>query len=451
MIRPTWKDALAAVVAAANQVNLGRVPGVVSVVDLARLRRLRVAAAAVTLLFTLGAFDQLKTPALPTPARAAASVEEIADRLRGRLDDDVTYAHYVALPDTPFLAWCWPKNMEARMPPDGVPAYSGELLSPEIVEPLKVRFWITSPEAAVRAVAAARRGTEECGHSSSDEFVLKDVAGFDQWGWRGMQALITTDAWTEEGDSGAQATIVAARGGLLAEVTWAWPFEAGGEPARHVLLQGAMSATSVLAAIGGDPALPAPAAAMAPSASAAMAAALPPPSAYGKDMMSWPAPWDDPRSHELVCGDSFFEQNAYDGAPAVTRRLIGEVSVREDVLFLPDEHVAEQARTRPLNWGGSCLSDEGKQPYSINPRLEAFTRGPWTGEIKTFAVRRPDPPHRPKDNFRRSVAHVAMGVRRGTTMVYLRWQGPAGTDPAAALRAGRAALIRTLDRLPSGG
>ncbi|GAA3626653.1 hypothetical protein GCM10022419_135120 [Nonomuraea rosea] len=167
-------------------------------------------------------------------------------------------------------------------------------------------------------------------------------------------------------------------------------------------------------------------------------------------MTSWPGAWDGPLSHELVCRDSFFEQNAYDGAPAVTRRLIGEVSVREDVLFLPDEHSAEQARTQPLNWSGSCLSGEDLA-HSINPRLEPFTRGPWTGEIKTFAIWRPDPPPRPKGTNRHSVAHVAMGVRCGVTMVYLRWRGPAGTDPAAALRAGRATLIRTLDRLPSGG
>lgn len=34
--------------------------------------------------------------------RAAASVEEIADRLHEYLDDDVTYAPYVTLPGTPF-------------------------------------------------------------------------------------------------------------------------------------------------------------------------------------------------------------------------------------------------------------------------------------------------------------------------------------------------------------
>ncbi|GAA4923249.1 hypothetical protein HD597_000379 [Nonomuraea thailandensis] len=64
---------------------------------------MRIAAAAITLLFTLGVFDQLKTPALPMPAQAAASVEEIADRLHHYLNDDVTYAPYVTLPGTPLL------------------------------------------------------------------------------------------------------------------------------------------------------------------------------------------------------------------------------------------------------------------------------------------------------------------------------------------------------------
>ncbi|MGN9840016.1 hypothetical protein ACTMTI_18000 [Nonomuraea sp. H19] len=423
--------------------------------DLARLRRLRIAAAAVTLLFTLGVFDQLKVPALPMPARAAASVEEIADRLRGHLDDDVTYAPYVTLPGTPLLAWCWPESIETRMPPEGVPAYSGKLLPPEMGAALEVRFWITSPEAAVSAVAAASRGTEECGRSGND--VLKDVADFNQWGWLGVQALVTTDAWTEDGDPGAGVTIVAARGGLLAEVTWAWPFEVDGEPDPHVLLQGTVSATSVLATVGGDPARPLPAATTTRSALAAMAAALPPPSVYGKDMVSWPRPGDGPLSHELVCQDSFFEQNAYDGAPAVTRRLIGEVSVREDVLFLPDEQSAEEARVRPLTAGSGVATDNGAKPcdsedsrsYSIAPRREPFTRGPWTGEIEIFAVGRPDLLRQPFDHD--SVAQVAVAVRHGSTMVYLRWQASDRADPAAALRAGRAALTRTLDRLPTGG
>ncbi|MGV9382862.1 hypothetical protein ACWDRB_44085 [Nonomuraea sp. NPDC003707] len=58
---------------------------------------------------------------------------------------------------------------------------------------------------------------------------------------------------------------------------------------------------------------------------------------------------------------------------------------------------------------------------------------------------------RPKGTYRPSVAHVAVGGRHGTTMVYLRWQGPVGTDPAAALRTGQAAIMHTLDRLPVGG
>ncbi|MFG6192277.1 hypothetical protein [Nonomuraea sp. JJY05] len=135
-------------------------------------------AAVITLLFTLGVLYQLMTPILPKPARAAASVEEIADRLRAFLDEDDAYAPYVTSPGTPLLAWCWPESIETRMPPEGVPAYSGKLLPPEMDEPLEVRFWIASSETAASAVASASRGTEECGRSDGD--VLKDVAAFNQ-------------------------------------------------------------------------------------------------------------------------------------------------------------------------------------------------------------------------------------------------------------------------------
>ncbi|MEV0313104.1 hypothetical protein [Nonomuraea fuscirosea] len=415
--------------------------------DLARPPGTRIAAAAITLLFSLGVADQLKSPALPAPAAAATSVEEIADRLRRHLDDDATRAPYVTPPDAPLLAWCRPQGVDTRTPPEGVPAYSGELLLPELEQPLRVRFWLTSPEAAAGAVTAARRGNGECDRPGRD--ALQDVAGFDRLGWRGVRALVAMDAW-DDGEPGAVATIVAARGGLLAEVTWTWPFEVGAGPGRQVLLQGTASATSVLGAVGGDPAGPAPATATR-SASARMAAALPPASSYGEDMTLWPAPGAGPRSHERVCGDPSHEQNAHAGAPAVTRRLIGGVSVREDVLFLPDEHSAERARARPLGWDGSCSSDEDEPSYSVDPRLDPFTSGPWAGQIRTFAVRYPEPPPRPKGAFRRSVAHVAVGVRHGTTVVHLRWQGPAGTDPAAALRTGRTTLMRTLARLPAEG
>lgn len=423
-----------------------------TVADLAGRREPRLAAAAITLLLSLGTFDQLKTPALPAPAGAATSAEEIADRLRAQLDDDPARAPYVTAAAAPLLASCPPQSGEARMPPGGVPAYSGELLPPEMDEPLRVRFWITSPERAADAVTAARPGAEECdrpGHQT-----LKEVAGYDRLGWRGVRTLVTTDTWTDDDSRGAVATIVAARGGLLAEVTWAWPFEAGGEPGRHALLQGTASAASALAAAGGDPSRPAPVAPTAMtmrSASARMAAALPPASSYGKDVASWPTPGSGPRSHELVCADPSREENAYAGAPAVTRRLIGDVSVHEAMLFLPDERSAERALRKPLSWDGSCSFDEDGRSYSIQPRLDPFTSGPWTGQIRTFAVQHPEPPPRPKGAVRRSTAHVAVGVRHGTTMVYLRWQGPAGTDPAAALRTGRTALMSTLGRLPAGG
>ncbi|GAA3073949.1 hypothetical protein [Streptosporangium carneum] len=421
---------------------------------------MRLAAAAVTLLFTLGGFDQLKTPVLPMPGDAAASAEEIADRLRGRVDDHVDrssedmgiiYAPFALSLDAPLLHWCRPEQepgVEARLPPEGVPAYTGRLHAGEVARPLEARFWITSPARASRSVAAARRGAEQC--DDRPDYALSDVADFDRWGWRGMQALVTTDNWSEDGDSGARATIVAARGALLAEVSWEWEFEAGGVPGRPPLFQGAEVAASVLAAVGGDPTGPAPSGATS-AASTAMAAALPPPSVYGENMTPWPSAEDV--SHDWVCSWAFNE-NVYGGAPTVTRRLIGEVSVREDVLFLPDEQSAEQARVRPLLWAGpdrgggrSCELDEASS-YSVGRRLESFVKGSWVGEIETLAIRRQG---EPRSIGRDSVAHVALAVQHGSTMVYLRWQGPAGTDPAAALREGRAALTHTLDLLPTTG
>jgi hypothetical protein len=66
--------------------------------------------------------------------------------------------------------------------------------------------------------------------------------------------------------------------------------------------------------------------------------------------------------------------------------------------------------------------------------------------MESLAVRRPQLPRVP--TYQDSVAHVALIVRRGATVVRLLWQAPAGADLAGALREGRAALTRTLDRLP---
>ncbi|MGW5158045.1 hypothetical protein ACWEPN_21425 [Nonomuraea wenchangensis] len=420
-------------------------------VDLARLPGLRFAAAAVTLLFVLGGFEQLKVPALPMPENAANSVEEIAERLRGRVNDDVDRSWedvgiirppFALGLDGPLLHWCWPeqdRGVEARQPPGGVPGYTAQLHAEEVPRPLEVRFWITSPAQASRLVEAARRGTEQC--DDRPDYALMEVTELDRGGWRGVQALVTTENWTEHGDSGARATIVAARGPLLAEVSWDWEFEAGGLPGRAPLHQGAVVARSVLAAVGGDPARPTLPGSP-PAASTAMAAALPAPSVYGKDMTVWPGPSD--AAHDWLCSWAFAE-TTYGGAPAVSRRLIGEVSVREDVLFLPDEQSAELARVRPLlraGWderGGRSCEFRDKALENTDRRLDPFTRGPWVGEIETLAARRG------------SVTHVALAVRHGSTMIYLRWQGPSTMHPATALRRGRAALTHTLDRLTAAG
>jgi hypothetical protein len=118
--------------------------------------------------------------------------------------------------------------------------------------------------------------------------------------------------------------------------------------------------------------------------------------------------------------------------------LIGEVSVREAVLFLPDEQSAEEARVRPLLSAGPGESGGRGCEFrdtALKHRLEPFAKGPWIGEIETLVA------------GQGSVTHVAVAVRHGSTMAYLRWQGPSTMDPAVALRRGRAALAHTLDLL----
>ena len=256
-----------------------------------------------------------------------------------------------------------------------------------------------------------------------------------------MQARVKEEEFIKDGDPDILSTIVAARGGLLAEVSWRTM-----DPLVLPLSQ-ETAAVSVLAAVGGDPDSPAPAGASPRSALSAMAAALPAPSSYGKDMTSWQT--FDPE-HDLVCPSAGFDQNVYGGAPTIRRHLTGEVSIRTDVLLLPDERAAEQARTRPLTWGDwvNCETED-KSHVRGSHLVRPLTTGPWTGEIETFVIRRRDLSPRPAHHY--LVANVSVAVRHGTTMVYLRWQGPAGTDRTAALRRGRAALTRTLDLLPAAG
>ncbi|MBO3749855.1 hypothetical protein J5X84_27560 [Streptosporangiaceae bacterium NEAU-GS5] len=135
----------------------------------------------------------------------------------------------------------------------------------------------------------------------------------------------------------------------------------------------------------------------------------------------------------------------------------------ENAVILGDEQAAERARRSLLAWDGPrgtdgrplvrpCSWDDSVQrkyppDVSIPREVEVLSRGLWSGELETFAVRRGDLPRQP--TYRDSVAHVAVAVRHGRTVVYLRWQGPAGEDLRGALRRGRTAVLRTLDLLPA--
>ncbi|MEU7749188.1 hypothetical protein [Nonomuraea sp. NPDC049158] len=386
---------------------------------------------------------------MPIPVQAATSAEEIAERLRSRVDDDVhrrpenmslTIAPDGMNLDVPLLFSCRPDRGLDALPPEGVPAYTGQIRAPEVSSALDVRFWITSPGKASRLVREARHGAEDCARRPRSPYSGSDLADFDRWGWHGVQAAAKEEEFIKDSDPDILSTIVAARGGLLAEVSWR-----AMDP--HVLpLSQETAAASVLAAVGGDPDSPAPAGASPRSVLGVMAAALPAPSAYGKNMKAWPT--FDPEQ-DTLCPSAGFDQNVYGGAPTIRRRLAGEVSIRTDVLLLPDEQAAEQARTRPLTWSDwvNCETED-KSHVRGSHVVRPLTTGPWTGQVETFLIRRRDLSSRAAQHL---VANVSVAVRHGTTMVYLRWQGPAGTDRTAALRRGRAALTRTLALLPAAG
>ncbi|WP_043628162.1 hypothetical protein [Nonomuraea candida] len=190
-----------------------------------------------------------------------------------------------------------------------------------------------------------------------------------------------------------------------------------------------------------------------------LAAALPPPSAYGAGVEPWTGRGD---RLDLTCSPSLFLAPLPAAVPVVSRSLVGPVTVHEQVVVMPDEERAERAR-RLLTTPPAGLRDEITGRELVRPcgdreeggdsdvvrlpyRKEPFSRGGWTGETESLAVRRAKAPA--DATYRDSVAHVALVVRRGATVARLIWQGPAGTDLAAAVRAGRAALTRTLDRLP---
>ncbi|GAA3213107.1 hypothetical protein [Nonomuraea helvata] len=384
-------------------------------------------------------------PPLPVPDKAVMSAEEIADRLRGYLDAALTEdgQHRAWSLQVPLLSQC----QQELSSPQGVPAYSAGLKVVELpASPLLVRFWLTSPGQANDLLEAARHAAEVCARDSGDA----RIGDYARGGWRGTLLATAGPHSSDNGDWAVDGVVVAARGPLLAEVSWYWATEYGEGPAPEEVSQGAAAVASVLAAVGGDPEGRGP---ESTGRTAALAAALPPPSAYGKDMTVWDG-MEDP---DLTCR-SLLESKRMPGAvPVLVRTLTGRVTVREEVAVLPDERTAERTRRLLVTPEDELKSYDGKtfvtpcgkqddvQYVRVPYKIEPFTRGPWSGELAGLAVRRPDlPPH---PTARDSVAHVEVVVRRGTTVARLTWQGPAGKDLAAAVREGREAVARTLDLL----
>ncbi|MEV4172635.1 hypothetical protein [Nonomuraea sp. NPDC049709] len=413
-----------------------------------RWRALGPAMAAALLLIAFGC----RLPAAPpydAPPDAAASIEQVADRLRGHLDDG-------SLIEGRWVAWhmhsplFWTCRGEGSVPPLGVPAYAAVLRVAELPSSLRVRFWVLTPDGAVAAARAARGVADQCVAGPSDAVALP----FSRAGWSGTRLMNTEVEITEDGAEFTTADIVAARGHLLVEVWWSWPVEQGGQRDPYWIGQGMAAVTGVLTAVGGRRADITPVPEPQPGVSV-LAAALPPPTAYGADVKLWAGL---PEQLDLACTYTV-DKPLPATVPTVSRILAGRVSVREDILHLPGAATAEQTRRMLItadSGRANTLGEPGRQPCDksdvaepvrIPYRKEPLTRGGWHGELESFAVRRARLPAVP--THWDSVAHVALAVRRGAVVVRLVWQGPAETDLAGTLRAGRAALMRTLDRLPA--
>ncbi|MFI6742904.1 hypothetical protein ACIBI9_59290 [Nonomuraea sp. NPDC050451] len=414
-----------------------------------RALALATAAGAALLLAAYGC----QVPAAPpfdTPYAAAATIEDIAERLRRHVDDGhlIDGQNDATSPVVPLMSVC--QEESGLTPPMGVPAYSAELKVAALPRPLTLRLWVVPLELSQPLADLAGRAARRCADEDSTV-----TLPFDREGWRGTQLMNTAARSPDMGDVSTEAYIVAARGQFLAEASWWWPIEQGEAEDSHWVGQGAAASASALTAVGGRWDGPMPVPSPQPGLGA-LAAALPRPSAYGPDVAPWTG--GDDRS-DLACASYLVYKNLPAAVPTVVRVLTGRVTVREEVLLMPDAARAERARrllVTPEDEFKSeitgkdvitpCQYEDEAEPVRIPYKVEPFARGGWTGEMESFAVRRPELPREP--TYKDSVAHVALIVRRGATVVRLLWQGPAGADLAGALREGRAALTRTLDRLP---
>ncbi|MER6578008.1 hypothetical protein [Nonomuraea sp. NPDC001023] len=146
---------------------------------------------------------------------------------------------------------------KARLPPRGVPAYAAGLRVAELPASPSVRFWVTSPDRAGVLLDASTRAAGQCGRQPEGVVTGSTVLDLAEPGWRAVEVLVTEPGSSDNGDVGTTATVVAACGALLAEVSWYWSIEQGARLDPHWVGQGEQATRSVLAAVGGVPARPA--------------------------------------------------------------------------------------------------------------------------------------------------------------------------------------------------
>ncbi|MEU6783905.1 hypothetical protein ABZ912_32315 [Nonomuraea angiospora] len=300
-----------------------------------RAPALAAAVGAALLLATYGC----QVPAAPpfdTPYAAAATVEDIAERLRRHVDDRHLFdgQHVATSPVAPLMPVCLEEG--GLMPPMGVPAYSAELRVAELPRPLTLRLWVVPPERSRPLADLAGRAARRC----ADEDDRTVTLPFDREGWRGTQLMNTVARGPDTGDVSTEAYVVAARGQFLAEASWWWPIEEGEAEDSHWMGRGVAASASALTAVGGRWDGPMPVPSPRPGLGA-LAAALPLPSAYGPDVEPWTG--GDDRS-DLTCTYYLVYKNLPGAVPMAGRVLTGRVTVREEALVMPDAAGAERVR-----------------------------------------------------------------------------------------------------------
>lgn len=377
---------------------------------------------------------------MPQAASAvpAATVEELAQRLRGhelRTDSPVFRANNI-------FAQC--SGAQSRLTePQGIPVYAAVLATDP---PLQVRF-LKLPDAAAasRLAAAAVHEAQSCAGAPAEEYGavmegLVSVRPFDRSGWSGVQVVSEIRARRPTALIMKPMTfgrLAAASGAWVVDVAW----EARGSfgyPQRRWTTRGLDAAEWALSHAGAQ------------ARQTWLNRALPDPDLYGRRMQVRPK-----LDTDLACANVIYREDDPPFAPSVHRSMSGEAGVHESISIARDETQAEQIRHGRFRdditafYPGQIVPpcSEPNHPVGVTPTIEAFRHDRWAGEIERFAAREPQLPR--QASHRESYAHVALSVRTGNVVVYLRWQAPAGTDLEGALRRGEAELRRALDHVSS--